>query len=120
MRINILIKQAASILTTNSHNPDLLKNLIIKKGVIDHLLQFATATFKKGESISSHLHESMFEVFYVLNGEVDVKIGAEKLIASEGDTFWVPIGTLHSLQFQMDSKILYFGIEAQNEVSSSG
>src|SRR5918912_1528660 len=44
-----------------------------------------------------HVHEDADEAVYVLEGEVEMGIGDQKLVGSAGAVMLVPKGTLHSL-----------------------
>ena len=46
------------------------------------LLQFAKSEFNAGDKVEEHFHESMYEIFYVLKGEVIVMDDEEKVTAN--------------------------------------
>lgn len=50
------------------------KKVIIKKGEVDHLAQFARAVFKPGEKATEHNHPDMYEIFFVERGKGIIKI----------------------------------------------
>ncbi len=93
-----------------SHLKDKVKEVILQDGEIPGLLQFARAKFNKGDEIESHSHESMYEVFYVIRGEVNVSGNGKSEVAREGDTFVVPPLQNHSLAFNQETEMIYFNI----------
>ena len=104
IRSNKLIKKPIS------HQKDKYKEVILQEGEIPGLLQFARSKFKKDDEIAGHFHESMIEVFYILNGEVSVSDGNKKSIVKKGDTFVVYPLQEHSLKFNEESELIYFNV----------
>jgi quercetin dioxygenase-like cupin family protein len=42
-----------------------------------------------------HIHEREDETLYILDGQCEVEIGEERLLASAGDLVWMPKRTMH-------------------------
>jgi quercetin dioxygenase-like cupin family protein len=42
-----------------------------------------------------HIHEREDETLYILDGQCEVEIGNERLLAAAGDLVWMPRGTIH-------------------------
>src|SRR5262245_17155572 len=54
------------------------------------------STARRGDSPPLHVHRTEDEVFYVLEGEVDVRIGDETVTAGAGDVLLAPKGVPHT------------------------
>lgn len=66
--------------------------------------------FKKGEGLKKHYHKfPIEEVYYILEGEVEVTIGSNKIIAKRGDVLSVKPEVVHWPLNKKDevSKILF-------------
>lgn len=48
-----------------SHDPNIKKKTLIGAGEIPKLMMFSTAIFKPGQSVETHKHDTMYEVFYI-------------------------------------------------------
>ena len=51
-----------------SHNKDIFKKVIIKKGIVPHLMMFSQVVFKPKQIASAHIHKDMHETFFVEEG----------------------------------------------------
>lgn len=67
------------------HNPAIKKKVIIDKGNIPQLMIFGEATFQPGQSVDEHKHDTMFEVFYIQQGEAHFVVAGKSIILREGD-----------------------------------
>ena len=86
--------------------------MIISNNEIPGLLQFATAEFKENDVIEMHMHESMTEIFYLINGTLNLIINEEKYLINTGDTFVIPPKVKHSLKFLESTVLIYFNLSA--------
>lgn len=95
-----------------SHNPDIKKKVIIEKGKIPHLMTFAQATFKPGQKVETHVHETMIEAFFIQKGKAEFVVEDQKMEVLAGDTITIQAGERHSQSnpFHEDVTWLYFGI----------
>ncbi|WP_052889870.1 cupin domain-containing protein [Thermogemmatispora carboxidivorans] len=66
-----------------------------------------------GETIHSHAHETMQEVFYLLEGEGQMRLGEQSLTVKEGDCLLVPPLLPHEITNagSLPLRFLCFGIE---------
>lgn len=66
-----------------------------------------------GETIHSHAHETMQEVFYLLEGEGLMRLGEQSLTVREGDCLLVPPLVPHEMTnvSPLPLRFLCFGIE---------
>ena len=95
-----------------SHNPEIKKRVFIGNGRIPHLTNFSTATFKPGQSVEFHAHETMTEVFYVTNGDAIFLFKDKELPVTVGDCIIVDPGEMHAMRNAglADVSWFYFGI----------
>lgn len=95
-----------------SHNEDIKKKVFINKDEIPQLMMFGTATFKPGQAVETHKHDTMYEIFYIQNGKAAFTINDEKFIANEGDCITIEQGEFHSMNnpFKKEVTWVYFGI----------
>lgn len=96
-----------------SHNPEIMKRVLLQKGDLPHLTTFAQATFAPGQTTTMHSHEDMAEVFFVESGEGKMTVdGAEHALAA-GVCIAVETGELHQLANTGPSPLVvtYFGIK---------
>ena len=56
-----------------------------------------------GSGPPPHLHERLYEVFYVLEGEIAFQIGAELKTVGQGAMVWIPPGTPHAFRVKSET-----------------
>lgn len=95
-----------------SHNESIKKRVFLENGTIPNLTTFAQATFKPGQSVETHKHDTMFEVFYVQEGRAEFIVEGEKVLVAAGDCITINPGEKHSQKnpYSKDVTWLYFGI----------
>lgn len=95
-----------------SHNLEIKKKLILDKGYIPSLTTFAQATFKPGQTVDTHAHKTMFEVFYIEKGQAEFIVEGNKMVLTAGDSITIEPDEKHSQSnpFAEDVTWLYFGI----------
>jgi quercetin dioxygenase-like cupin family protein len=94
-----------------AHSKDTIKDVILDKTHLQHLLQFAKSYFKKGQILESHSHDSMSEVFYVERGKVKVHINDNEFTAQCGDSFYIKAKSSHCFEFLEETELIYFCLE---------
>ena len=95
-----------------SHDPQILKQVMIEEGVVPRLAKFSRAVIKAGKSVSPHKHESMYEILLLLTGKGQLIVDGNKLELSAGQCLIVEPGELHSIpEVSEDIDMVYFGIE---------
>lgn len=108
------IKYKDQLLSNINHQSLIFKKIILKKGIVPNLLQFATVNFQSGDSIEKHSHESMYEIFYVIKGELIVFNDLNQTKVSDGDAFVVYPKQNHRFEILQNAKLIYFNIESDN------
>lgn len=69
-------------------------------------LSFVEDTLKPGFYLARHHHKIMTEVFYILEGEVELVFDDETVIAKSGDTVTVPPNIWHAAKCEKGGKML--------------
>ncbi|MBT3817446.1 MAG: cupin domain-containing protein [Candidatus Magasanikbacteria bacterium] len=98
-----------------SHNKNIKKKIIIEKGKIPNLTTFATATFKSGQSVETHTHETMYEVFYIESGKAEFVVDDKRFEVTAGDCITIEPGEKHSQSNPYDEDVvwIYFGVAVE-------
>jgi len=107
----LLIKKADYIKTLANHKDQTAKEVILKSGVMPYLLQSAIGILNKNAEIELHSHKSMNEVFYLINGKLQVIIDDDVFIVEPNDSIYVMKKKFHSIKALLDSEFLYFSLE---------
>lgn len=69
-------------------------------------LSFVEDTLKPGFYLARHHHKIMTEVFYILEGEVELTFDDTTIIAKPGDTVTVPPNVWHAASCKNGGKML--------------
>lgn len=69
-------------------------------------LSFVEDTLKPDFYLGRHHHKIMTEVFYILEGEVELIFDDETIIAKTGDTITVPPNVWHAARCEKGGKML--------------
>ncbi len=69
-------------------------------------LSFVEDTLKPGFYLARHHHKIMTEVFYILEGEVELIFDDETIVAKPGDTVTVPPHVWHAARCEKGGKML--------------
>jgi len=69
-------------------------------------LSFVEDTLKPGFYLARHHHKIMTEVFYILEGEVELIFDDETITAKPGDTITVPAHVWHAAKCEKGGKML--------------
>lgn len=87
------------------------KAVILRGGVLPNVTQVAVATLEETDVMEPHRHATMYENYYVLEGEAVYHVAGEQHHVGPGDFLVVPPGAEH---FQKVTKgphrIFYWGI----------
>jgi len=71
---------------------------IIKNGEIPNLTQFSQVVFAPGEIVEEHVHEDLYEIYLVEEGEGKLKLNGEDYKIKKGMTFVVEPGEAHEVK----------------------
>jgi len=97
-----------------SHDPQITKQVLLRRGDLPHLTAFSRATLAPGQTAREHEHRDMFEVFFVESGAGVIKICGTEHSLQSGVCVLVEPGERHEITNTGSSDLVlnYFGIEA--------
>ncbi len=81
-----------------SHNPKILKRVLIRDGEIPNITQLSRAVFKPGQIASSHTHPDMYEVFVTEQGKGIININSKFFDMEPGVCITVEPGESHEVK----------------------
>jgi quercetin dioxygenase-like cupin family protein len=81
-----------------SHNPAILKRVLLRNGQIRGVTQFAESRFDPGEIAAAHAHADMSEVFFVQSGQGTAIVSGVAHILGPGDCIAIEPGEVHALE----------------------
>jgi mannose-6-phosphate isomerase-like protein (cupin superfamily) len=96
-----------------THNPEIRKKVLLKKGDAPHLTNFSRSELQPGQTAKSHAHADMFEVFFVESGSGRITVDDVSRSFVKGDCVLVEPGEYHEIVNDEDEPLIliYFGIE---------
>ncbi|MEA5535071.1 cupin domain-containing protein [Crocosphaera sp. XPORK-15E] len=99
----------------SNHNHYIQKKVMLKPGDIPNLTNFSQATFTPGQKTIPHLHETMYEVFFVESGEGIIRINEVDYPLLKGNCITVEPGEVHELMNRGSTDLIltYFGIVSE-------
>lgn len=104
-----------------SHNPEIKKRVLLRRGDVPHLANFSRALLAPGQTARAHAHASLHEVFYVEQGTGLMKIDDEELLLEHGVCVVVLPGEQHEITNTCDADLVlcYFGVESSSRDTST-
>lgn len=96
-----------------SHDPALRKRVLLRRGEVPHLTALSRATLRPGQAATPHAHADMHEVFWVVAGRGEARVGCETLPLEPGVCLVVEPGEEHTVACTGADELvlLYFGVE---------
>ena len=96
-----------------SHNPELTKQVLLRRGDLPHLTNFSRSRLPPGQTARAHAHEGMHEVFYVESGAGAMRVDAQEITLEAGVCVAVEPGESHEIENTGAAELvlIYFGIE---------
>ncbi len=95
-----------------AHLSGLKKVFLGNHDTVSKLTQFAYGTFKPGEICEEHVHPTMDEHFFFIDGNGTYKVDHEEVEIKPGCFLRIPAGKKHELinTGETDLNFVYFGI----------
>jgi quercetin dioxygenase-like cupin family protein len=96
--------------TKSSHHGQLKKVIFRGSAMISSVTQVAYAELLAGEIIEEHLHDSMEEVFLVLDGNCEFCLDGVLRVLTKDSVIKIAPKIKHKLKALTDTKLYYFGV----------
>ena len=96
--------------TKSSHLGQLKKVIFVGSEMISSVTQVAYAELLAGEIIEEHLHDSMEEVFLVLEGNCEFCLDGVPQVLKKYSVIKIAPKIKHKLKALTDTKLYYFGV----------
>ncbi len=103
-----------------SHNPEISKRVLMRRGELPHVNQFAQATLQPGQRASAHQHVDMWEVFHGVSGTGHLYVDSQSQEIRPGVCVVVEPGERHELvnSGATEFVVLVLGVENEGEAGS--
>jgi quercetin dioxygenase-like cupin family protein len=96
--------------TKSSHNGQLKKVIFIGTEMTSAVTQVAYTELFAGEIIEEHLHDSMEEVFLVLEGNCEFCLDGVSQVLMKDSVIKIAPKIKHKLKALTETKLYYFGV----------
>ena len=96
--------------TKSSHPGQLKKVIFLGSEMISSVTQVAYAELLAGEIIEEHLHDTMEEVFLVLEGNCEFYLNGVPQVLIKDSVIKIAPKIKHKLKALTDIKLYYFGV----------
>ena len=95
---------------STSHGVGDKKVIATSKDVGDTVTQIAQTLLHAGENVEEHIHPTMDEHFFFLDGKCNVIIDGKIMECSKGDYLFIPSGHTHSIEIINNTLMFTIGI----------
>jgi mannose-6-phosphate isomerase-like protein (cupin superfamily) len=87
------------------------KRILARGGALPDVTQVAVAVMPSESVVEPHAHRTMYEIFFVLEGDAVYVIDGKEYAASPGDLVVAPPGAIHSVRVGRQAhRVFYWGI----------
>ena len=105
------LKSISVINFSNSSHPGQKKKVIFHDfEMTSSVTQVAYAELSVGDIVEEHYHESMEEVFLILDGECEFILDGMPHLLKKDDVIKIAPKIKHTLRSLRDTKLYYFGV----------
>jgi quercetin dioxygenase-like cupin family protein len=96
-----------------SHNPEITKQVLLRRGDLPHLTNFSRSRLLPGQTAGAHAHAGMHEVFFVESGAGMMRVDDHEIALEAGVCVTVEPGESHEIRNTGAGVLvlIYFGIE---------
>ena len=106
-----LHKNLFSLDWINANHSDVLKKIcFVGEEFVSNITQVAYTELNQGKEVDAHSHNSMEEVFFLIEGVCEFKIQGESFLAEKQSIIRIPVNQEHSLRAISNCKLFYFGV----------
>ncbi len=81
-----------------SHDPSILKRVLLRRDEVPHVMQLARATFAPGQVAHSHSHPDMWEIFICESGAGSATVDGQTVELHAGRCIVIEPGESHELR----------------------
>ena len=96
--------------TKSSHPGQLKKVIFIGSEMISAVTQVANAELRAGDIVEEHYHDSMEEVFLVLDGNCEFCLDGVPQLLIKDSVIKIAPKIKHKLKALTETKLYYFGV----------
>lgn len=96
-----------------SHDPDLMKKVMIRQGQLPHLKSFAQLRMTPGQVAHAHAHDSLYEIFLIETGDGTLDVDGKEYTVSAGTCVVFEPAEVHEVTNTGSEELVltYFGLE---------
>jgi len=106
----MLIKHVSSIhQVSTSHSCGLKQVLLSNDETNSNITQIAITMLKQGETAEEHCHPDMLECFFIVSGDLQVKINGAVYQCTENDFIMIDCNEKHELKALTDCRFMTIG-----------
>lgn len=108
----VLLRHIATIApVSTSHGVGEKRVVATREDVGNTVTQIARTRLKAGEKVEAHVHPTMDEHFFFLEGECEVEIDGVVSRCLAEDYLFIPAGHRHSIEVFSDTVMITIGLE---------
>ena len=90
-----------------------LAEMVLDGRTLKELGFFAIAILPPGNEIEPH-RDVMEEIYFILSGSGEMRVGDETRQVGPGDATWIPVGSLHALKNNGDEDCVILVVASPN------
>ena len=110
----VLLRHIADIApVSTSHSVGEKQVLATREDVGNTVTQIARTRLKAGEEVEAHVHPTMDEHFFFLEGECEVVIDGKKHCCEAEDCLFIPAGHKHAISVKTDTIMITIGLATE-------
>lgn len=98
-------------------NPGSLKKVLVGKDdlVVGRVMMINWAKLPVGKAFEAHYHEDLDEVFVIMSGEAEIKVGDEVEKLKAGDAVVIPMKSVHVMvnTGKVDVEYIALGVSSE-------
>ena len=99
-----------------SRHAGISKEVLIGRGILPNITQIAVSVLETGQATELHSHPTMYEIYFVLEGEATYFIDDREYEVASGDLLIVSPGALHRQTVTRGPhRIMYWGLETESQ-----
>lgn len=110
---DVLLRHIAEIVpVSTSHGVGEKRVVVTREDVGNSVTQLARTRLMAGEKVETHVHPTMDEHFFFLEGECEVVMDREVHCCKAEDYLFIPAGHRHAIEVFSDTIMITIGLES--------